>query len=114
MTFRAARLQKRLLMGMPIIWAAAWAGPAGGSLGLLAWAGLCALSPGPVYPYPRKRRVPAARLFFAWAAGTGMLFCLHALQQILSMPVALCLPGNACLACLAAARAAAGLRKPLH
>lgn len=104
MRLRTARMPKRLLLGLiPVgIFSAAWH-TGGGGLALAAWIVLCACIPGPAYPYPRKSRVHAARLFFTWAGGFFTLsFCLQTSQRFALPPFAF-LPGAGALCVLAAA-----------
>ncbi len=101
----AVRMQKRLLLGAPLVLMGTAAGHTGGGLVLAGWMLLCRFLPLPRYPYPRKSRLRFARLFFAWAVGFFTLSLLIKLLSPLPYPKALMLPGICCCALLTAAHA---------
>ena len=73
-------MQKKMMLGLPIVWlgTALWHAGGGGAA-LLLWMAVCAFLPAARYPYPRKSRLHFARLFFAWAGG---FFTLSVLLKI--------------------------------
>lgn len=103
MKVTAARMEKRLLLGLPVVMLfAATLHTGGGGLALGVWIYLCALIPFPLYPYPRKSRLHFTRLLFAWAGGFFVLSLLMQAAEGLMLPPVFVLPG-ACGLCMAAA-----------
>lgn len=80
-----ARIPRRILAGMPAVWAALYLGHAAGCGALFLWLMLSLCQREPHYPYPRKSRPYASRLFFAFSGGT---FVLLRFSGQLSFPAA--------------------------
>lgn len=80
MTAEAARMRRWMIRGAPVIALAAPGGHAGGGMAaMLLWLLLGALLlPAPRYPYPRRRTLQPARLFFAFCGGALALALLYA------------------------------------
>lgn len=85
MIAEAARMRRWMVRGAPVIALAAPGGHAGGGMAaMLFWLLLGALLlPASAYPYPRRRALRPARLFFAFCGGAlslcsvyeGLRFC---------------------------------------
>lgn len=104
MKLSAARMQKRMMLGLPIVWlgTALWHAGGGGAA-LLLWMAVCAFLPAARYPYPRKSRLHFARLFFAWAGGFFTLSVLLKICNLLLLPLPPLLPGISVLGVLSSA-----------